>query len=395
LIESDRRASVFWIQNPYNTFRNNIAVGGSYYGYYFDIPNQWIMFDEIGDLVNLRSLPTQVFENNLAYANRHAGLKIEREMVSDKDVFFSKYNINDVTVWGVGSKSGIPDNSGILIEGHEIKIISARIYDSPIGITLNGGNNEIINSEIVMRNFFESEPLAGIQIGGLNNEVHDSMIKGYTSLGEKNTADILLSNTVQHPVSVLINKTRLLDTHSIIFGKTFDPNSEIVVIGYDAPQSPQKGYPENFILKTLEDSKNRYKVKKFVADEDFEAAVFPLNQDDIESFQSITMDKKPNQKKPTKSEIMSMFKSKAYSWSNELISTQNFLKEIQPLLDNKIIILVNFNIDDFDDYNFDVPNWSKKLVGFWFEGKISEEDFTNALKYILQSRIYNYNNYYR
>ena len=135
LIESDSRASIFWIKNPYNYFINNVAVAGFYYGYYFSVPNLWTKIPTTGEEINIQSLPTLKFDNNQSYDTRHAGIKIER-LINDQNTFNIKnYIISNFTVWNVGEKKPELINSGILIEADNIIVTDSKIYDSPVGIT--------------------------------------------------------------------------------------------------------------------------------------------------------------------------------------------------------------------------------------------------------------------
>ena len=41
----------------------------------------------------------------------------------------------------------------------------------------------------------------------------------------------------------------------------------------------------------------------------------------------------------------------------------------------------------FQEIQFKVPQWMKKLVSFWSNDSISDEEFLNALEYVISSNI--------
>ena len=71
----------------YNVFQltiDNVAVGGQYWGFFFDIPNMEVEMPNSDNLHNLRSLPSLEFEDNLAYNNRHGGIKVIRPTIDEE-----------------------------------------------------------------------------------------------------------------------------------------------------------------------------------------------------------------------------------------------------------------------------------------------------------------------
>jgi len=55
-------SSVFWTQNPMNVYRENVAVNGQYWGFFFQIPHTEVDVPGTGKQFNLRSLPSLEFE---------------------------------------------------------------------------------------------------------------------------------------------------------------------------------------------------------------------------------------------------------------------------------------------------------------------------------------------
>ena len=382
LVDSDNRASVFWFQNPQNYFSNNVAVGGSYYGFWFDIPDMQVILPDSGDLVHLRALPTLEFKDNIAYANKHAGLLIERGMVmvNDENVKFSNYTISGMVIWGVSDKYGIPDNSGILIEGHNIGITDSKILDSPIGIALSGSNN-IIKKTIILNNNPEAQPsFYGVLIGGWDNEIHDSMISGFTSYQDDTSSDIALSNEIRHEVSVTIYNTSMMDLNPINFGNPFDEKSSITVYGYNAPNALNEEFPINFIMKKISNTSE-------INDESI--IIDPKSGVVVEQISAQTNTEYENKNQfedciDCKSKLLEKFKIKVKEWRDRIISDEDLLYEINILKKGGIIQSDIFDLNYFEDYHYILPDWIKILATFWVEDKISDNEFVAAMQYLIK-----------
>lgn len=76
--ESDRSAATFWITNPTNYYENNVAAGGQFSGYWFELRNRprgtmAHMFN--GPEWALRTMPLGSFKNNVAHSYDSAGIR--------------------------------------------------------------------------------------------------------------------------------------------------------------------------------------------------------------------------------------------------------------------------------------------------------------------------------
>ena len=155
--------------------------------------------------------------------------------------------------------------------------------------------------------------------------------------------------------------------------------------GYDAPHGRTKNLPQNFILKTIGtdtvEERGEYNNLEFMA------MIKNLEQtsSDIEDFSPMQTVEPINEKK--KNEIIKSFKNNAFAWTNNLQNDHDFLNEIKTLMEFQIIQLSDLDVEFFEEYDFIIPTWIKKVVGYWVEEDISDLEFINVIKFILESQI--------
>jgi len=390
LITSDTRSAIFWISNPYNVFRNNVAVGGFYYGFHMDIPFKKMEIPDLGGEFNLRSLPTQIFEDNLSYDNRHAGLKVDRITVKDTNIESSELVISKFRLWGDPTKK--INQQGIIIKGDDVTVSDSKIYDSKIGIELAGDRITVRNMEIKGSYQDEFEPLiTGVLVAGKDNIIIDSVIEGYVSKNDRASSDISLSNYYFHDkiLSAKIINTKLLDKKPIIFGYPINEQSFLEVYGYDAPNAPTKKYPKDFVLKRVDSSYLTDVKKEPMIDENFIALVEPLGESAKAPAASKNSDIQDDDQDLVASKIISDFKITASLWSSDIVGSDEFFDGVRILLDSQIIYLPRDGLDNFESNDLELPNWFKFVTDLWIENKISDQEFTNALTYIIKLQIEN------
>lgn len=385
IIPSDAQTAIFWTQNPYNIFRDNIAVEGLYYGYYFSIPHKKVKAPGFEDEVNLRSFPTLIFDNNIAFNNRHSGLKIDRLAVTDERIKSPNFIISNFLQWNDPSKN-VKHQEGIRISGTDIIVTNSKLVDNRIGIGLFGDRITVKGTEITHYTEEYHPPIAGIMIGGHDNEVVDSTISGYISRNGQTASDIAVSNFYYHEqiISASIINTELLDPKPIMFGNPINIDSYLEVYGYNAPNSHNESYPKNFVIKRIEQNEVKTKEKKSNIANDFVVVIEPIdvsNKDLMSKIQQVAS------KSLSKSEQIKIFKNKAGEWKENIITSDKFLNEVKILIESDIIYIPNLDPEDIEDINFITPTWITKLIGFWGKNAISDREFIDALEYILQSQM--------
>jgi hypothetical protein len=393
LTKFDTTSAVFWIQNPYNIFRDNVATQGAYYGFYFNINNTWAEMPNTNEIINLRSLPTLEFENNLAYANNHAGLKIVRPLISETNMEFLPYLISKFTVWNVANSDPIPDNGGIFIEGHNVTIINSVIHDSPIGIFLGGSGNVIDQTTITNTKYEKTNLLySGIIVGGQNNIIQNSKIEGYATTKQYRASDISLSEEIKTMVSALVINTKLLDQHQIIFGHPFHVDSFLIIDKNSVRNSPTQSHHGNIMLKRS-DYASQNANEEFFYDEHFDAVVTLVNGT-TKNFEVYSADPMGlNAVKTNRIKSIKELKNNAYDWLQNALTNIEFTNDVMYFIRVGVVPVKNIDLDDVESYDLVVPVWIKDLVELWIKGKISDNDFINALRYILESQIASSNPY--
>ena len=76
----------------------------------------------------------------------------------------------------------------------------------------------------------------------------------------------------------------------------------------------------------------------------------------------------------TKSDLIENFKNKANSWQKNKLTNEEILHEIEILIESGLIEISGVKQDSFNQFEFIIPQWVKKLVNFWFENYISDQE---------------------
>jgi len=392
LINSDKFSSVFWTMNPQNAFVNNVASKGWYYGFHYSIPNMMVKIPNKNDEQNLKYLSNLEFENNITYNNRHVGLNIDRPSSSDESDFVLPITISGLKVWTQFINNY--NQWGIVVNANHVIIKNTQIFDSPIGIELKQHSNVVEDSIIkIISPSDHNQLFSGILISGQNQTIKDSLVGGYIPNEVSTSSDIAISNSHLHkePLSGTLFNTKLLDPNPIYFGNPFNPQSFLQVYGYDAPNGPNKSYPRNFILKTI--NSNILSESEKIVDMNFFAVLENLNDNNFNSGKK-TEEKLDTNIVENKEQFIGNFKNKAMAWQLDVISNEEFLSEVKILINNGVIHPSKMNLDDFDNYQFTIPSWLKNTSKFWIINSISDQEFLNAIEYVLEKQVLDTNSLY-
>jgi len=86
----------------------------------------------------------------------------------------------------------------------------------------------------------------------------------------------------------------------------------------------------------------------------------------------------------TQAKIPDWIKNTAAQWASGELSDSDFANAIKYLIENNFI--KTFNIPDTQSEN-EIPDWIRNNASWWASGKITEDEFINAIKYLIENRI--------
>ena len=299
---------------------------------------------------------------------------IENEEIPSSEIIISNFN-------AMGSKVKKENHIGIMIQGSDITISSSSLLNYKFGIKLAGERVKIIDTKIKMeKGYIPDTEISGILLIGLDNSIENSEIKGYVSKNNNDASDISMSKNEKHQliISAKIINTALLDPKLFDFRKTVNEESFLEVYGYNAPFAQSKNLPENFMLKKI--GSDTIEERGEYNNLEFDAMIKMLPKEKLKNQLDVDDEK-------TKSGLIQSFKNKALTWGENELTDEAFLDEIEILFESRLVEIGLLELGSFQEIEFTIPNWVKKLVVFWNEDSISDEEFINAIEFVLKSEI--------
>ena len=85
--------------------------------------------------------------------------------------------------------------------------------------------------------------------------------------------------------------------------------------------------------------------------------------------------------------VPNWIKNNAGWWADGLIDDLAFLQGIQYLIKEGIMVIPPTETTDTSQSNQQVPAWIKNTAGWWADDKISEDEFVNAIQYLIKGSI--------
>ena len=91
--------------------------------------------------------------------------------------------------------------------------------------------------------------------------------------------------------------------------------------------------------------------------------------------------------------IPSWIKNNAGWWANDEITENEFLRAIEYLIKNDIIVITSVPDDEKPEISIDfsytklVPNWIKNNAGWWADGQIDDNSFVSGLQWLVSNGI--------
>lgn len=118
---------------------------------------------------------------------------------------------------------------------------------------------------------------------------------------------------------------------------------------------------------------------------DLEPKVIPPTPDDEESLPP-EIDTKIEQKLEKK-QIPDWIKTNARWWSDDQIGDSDFVGGIQYLMKEKIIDIPDLPEQASETAEEHVPDWIRNNARWWADGLITEDEFVNGIKYLVEQGI--------
>lgn len=239
----DGGAAGFWIQNPMNNVRDNIAVSASGSGFDFSIPEnapEVIPLDgkNLNESLTQKTTPTVLtissFTGNEAHSNKGDGLhlyrldqgnstefnvfsnmKMWRNNVNGIEITASPSIITSSTIFGNQQGNMQVDTSNMTISN--IKVLGELPGTTASLYAINGNTSRYVIAPF------------GIVFTAQNMTIKDSTFGGHMAGGTIGSADIINRSTGMDQLAMEISNTDLLSKNKIVFGYPLNGDSYIRV----------------------------------------------------------------------------------------------------------------------------------------------------------------------
>jgi hypothetical protein len=256
LLKTDANPSVFWIQNPVNTYVDNIAVSSTQgHGFEFRLPGKPM------DIAPLRQAPSTSsgqsqdrllggkhspadltvlrFEGNEAHSNAEAGLRTYPAL--------NRANSEDVSRF-VGLKLWRNRTAGATLRANRASLEDSLVFgNGDVNVAIRGDDNVIRGTRLlgalgdvplknrgrgVQQYAPTSATLKGATFLGEGNAIKDSILEGHGGSGDATGSDVSLVQDEKGKSSLIVSSTLLKSERTIIFGYPMSDKSIIVVESY-------------------------------------------------------------------------------------------------------------------------------------------------------------------
>lgn len=233
LLKTDANPSVFWIQNPVNTYVDNIAVSSAQgHGFEFRLPGKPMDIAPLGGKHSPADLAVLRFEGNEAHSNAEAGLRtypaLNRAMSEDISRF-------------VGLKLWRNRTTGASLRANRASLEDSLVFgNGDVNVAIRGNDNVIQGTRLLgalgdvpLKNrSLTAATLKGATFLGEGNAIRDSILDGHGGSGDATGSDVSLVQDEKGIASLTISNTFLKSERTIIFGYPMSDRSVIVVKSY-------------------------------------------------------------------------------------------------------------------------------------------------------------------
>ncbi len=142
VLPTDTRAATFWITNPDNTVRGNVAAGSDGFGFWYALPASPTGLST-GSADLPRTTPLREFSNNVAHSNRRPGLQVDDGPMPDGNTEVTNYtprsdpaNGNSGVVANFTGFTAYKHSSrAVWLRGRDHRLSNAILADNATGAT--------------------------------------------------------------------------------------------------------------------------------------------------------------------------------------------------------------------------------------------------------------------
>ena len=142
VLPTDATAATFWITNPDNTIRNNVAAGSEAFGFWYALPASPTGLSTGSPLLP-RLTPLREFSGNVAHSNQRPGLNVDDGPLPDgttETAFYSpRTDPNDANTAVVADFTGFTGYKhklrAVWIRGRDERLSNAVLADNATGAT--------------------------------------------------------------------------------------------------------------------------------------------------------------------------------------------------------------------------------------------------------------------
>lgn len=158
LLPSDTRPATFWITNPDNIIRDNVAAGSVSQGFWFSLPEHPLALDSGKTNIWPRQTPLGLFSGNVAHSNGEAGLFVDDGPNADNSIDGYYYT----PVKTPGDENSAPVDAffqnftaykqaflGVWMRGYYLHLTGAKLADNDDGGIFAADKAYLENSLVV------------------------------------------------------------------------------------------------------------------------------------------------------------------------------------------------------------------------------------------------------
>lgn len=156
LIPSDVNPATFWITNPDNTYRRNVAAGSRGFGFWFALPASPTGLST-GSPLKPRETPLREFSDNVAHSNVNTGLNVDNGPMADLTTETVHYfprtvpgtNSPSVTAFFRNFTAYKHRGRAVWLRGTELRLTNAMLADNMIGATFASNETFVMDAVFV------------------------------------------------------------------------------------------------------------------------------------------------------------------------------------------------------------------------------------------------------